>query len=199
MTTLYTAIIRQAAYGVSTATTINYFLPGSIVNFANLTIAEHVRDNLLPEINGLQGDYVSNVDLYVRNSTTAIAPVTLSLVGGGTRTSTASVRQPAYLTAGVRWLTSETQYGPRSTPITRGFTRLSGLLDDDVVNGRISDDYVTNLVATLIPAWTATVTYSGNTFLPCIHVNRLGGSNWKIAQITGHVDIRLGTQNTRKR
>lgn len=198
---LYITEIHQYAFGVEMVTTINHFSPDEASPFRSDQINEHVCDVVLPAINDLQGAFVSNDKVYTYYASGLPNAFLRYPGGGGSRAAAPSVVEPLFLTASVRWQVDEVeQYGPRLTPVQTGYTRISGLLDEDVVNGQISEDMQTLLISTFAPAWITSISIGPDLFWTAIHVNKTKtATGWKVAKNLGYMYSKLGTQNTRKR
>jgi hypothetical protein len=112
---------------------------------------------------------------------------------------TAQTILPAYLTVSIRWLLDDFQHGAVSPVLKRSFTRLSGLLDADVISGRLNSEWSDDYLDDIGDAWALSTLLSGETFYSCAHVNPTEGANtWRIKGINGVMSARLGTQNSRK-
>lgn len=196
---LYLGTIVQEYTGVITSTMCSYFSPESTNNTSQMDVAEHIRDSVVPAINGFQVDGVINREIIVSATDNPGGTVHLALTGNGAITAEDTLYSPPNLTLTVRWLVDTTQFGPRPTNIRYGFTRISGIPETGITNGRVNNAYFESLVTTLRNARTTPVVIGIDEFDPVVHVNPTSsGTNWKVAQILDTNGFKLGTQNTRK-
>lgn len=197
---LYISRIRQYAFGVTMLTTINHYKDADASNVRSDEINEHVCTVVLPALNDLQGDFVVNDSVYTYHAGGS-GNAYLRYPGGiGGRVTTPQDIEPLFLTATVRWTVSETeQFGPRVTEVRSSYTRISGILDEDVINGQLSTDMQTLLSSTFADAWLAPVVVGPDTFNTVAHVNKTEtASGWKVAELDSYMYARLGTQRTRR-
>jgi len=196
---LYISTLVQYCGTQRTVTTINHFQPvGGAIDKAQ-EVLDRVRDVLLPAINASQGGHVSNYSLDTRCGTSGGGIAFEYLTGGGQRAVTDSVILPPFLTATARWQTGSTQFGMALPLITKGYTRFSGLIDNDISNGRLSADWISTYGDDIVAAWLDSYEIAGVFYSPAIHVNRTeGAAEWRIRWISGFNGWKVGTQNTRK-
>jgi len=200
MSMLYIATLRQQCLGEDTITTYNLFGNTAVSTNRSEAIANILAADWLTAINAAQGVQVVNVDLYVRNATTSENAFTLALSGGGARAAAGTAQLPAWVTAAVRWELGTTQYGLQDPVIKKSFTRISGLLDADVSEGRLSGSWDNDFGDALVTAWIASVATGGDVYTPSCHVNPTGGANtWRIRPQIDAMGWKLGSQLTRKR
>jgi hypothetical protein len=196
---LYILRLTQLLFGVRMVSTFNYFCPVDGNPSLATNVANHFIGNVLTDINTLQVDAVQNFSVYCWCPADIGSSATVYTSGGGTRTTQPEQRLPAYLTAGVRWQLSATQYGPRTALIKRSYTRISGLADADVINGQLAADYITSANDGWITSYLQGFTFGGDVYNAAAHVNETGEApDWKVAIILDSMNFKLGTQNSRK-
>lgn len=196
---LYHAYLMQMYKSKVTYTLFPYFsaMTGDLFDAQN--IAGHIATTIVPLVNALQNEGVENILVKCWASQNPSGSYSHYLTGGGTYTATEEEWLPPYVSLGIRWTPDLDQYGERVQPITRGYTRISGLSDSQFYSGRIENSVVNADVVALATARQAVYSNYGRDYFPCIHVNHIGaGDTWRVAQIVGMNGYRASTQNTRK-
>lgn len=197
---LYTVTLNQVYLGVKTSNIFNYYTDSAGSSLVAEGINQHFVTNVLPAINAFQNNAVINATSYCLNATNGLSSNLKILTGGGTNTTTSASALPPFYTLGIRWTPGTEQYGPRSTIVKRGYTRLSGLNENCLTNGTADPTILGPLVTNLYNA--LKINYTGNppyTFQWVIHVPQTPETNgWKVAVPIGTAGYKFTTQSSRK-
>lgn len=163
-------------------------------------ICQAFLTHVLPPLLDAQGDYVDCVSCYTYNATTAESSYYTQVTGSGQRTSTPGQIPGYFTTATVRWRVNPNQDGPRPLKIKNGYSRIGGLLDDDIVQGSLNPTWIANYGDPFADAFRQTRTIGGQPYYVGIHVPPKTDppTPWQLAGILDDRGWKIGTQNTRK-
>lgn len=191
----YKIVLRQAWNGVDSHNVFNYFDPNNGGNNDAEALAVHFRDEVLPQIHDFQHTGILDISLYCVNTTTGLDSSLLYLTGAGNRNVANILKSPPFNAVGFKWGVQDTQYGPASAIVKRGYNRFFGLTNDDDDNGRLSSNFMTLYGNDVVSSLLVQKSVGGATYRFCIH---RPGSSWKISQVISCTGAKLTTQNSRK-
>jgi len=198
---LYQTQIRQTYYGQNMVTTFYHWdeVTGAVGAAPEIALA--VATDIVPLLNACQSPRVANDSVYCLDLGNGIDSSTIGVSGEGTLSGAASTDLPPFMTVGIRWRPQEVQAFPEAPDMKRGFTRISGLQDEQILAGiAIASGLLVSLEA-LTDELLLPITTDDGTYNLALHRRDKAGTPpilQQVAVLVGVNGYKLGTQNTRK-